>query len=1589
MKGNRFFTAVFLFLSIAAAVMGADLNCYLYLNTCPSGTSMLSLRNDSGAGYHNAHAYDRLDPFEDYYHVCCNSTDNDISADCGTTFLELSDPDNAHVQDPTQDFYPDYDYDACISGNGTVICDVVPDSCPANYECLFSIASGGESNYTNAHVSSCGTYPLQVCCYGNIAPTQTTPILNSTFGTNETWENLTCHNQSTSDYEDDDIKNIFNWYLEGNSLMLVNLPFEGNEGQESKLVQDYSGNGNNGTVSGATWGDDIGYDGFGAYSFDGTDDFIQITTGFGLDTNDDFTIMAWIDFNQSGAIYSQKDSDCSGNSYIWFGFENVKLTGIINGTSGDAIKAQYGVSFSPGSSGWVAMSWNASSETISLYSNGALIANQSGTLTGDTSSNDWVGIGAEQSCSGQIQYKVNGTHKGWFFYDADLPTDQEPGYGTEYTSGQYIQANLSDDSRASYSPTYLDGGNYETTQYKFVPSGSGTAGFTLTWEGYNTLTTSDTGVNIYAYNFDLSQWTLLASTTSQTETTLQATFPADGYVQYGTDEVWITVQSRGVNCYTSWLAGSCGVLPCSSTQRKYTLSYDDPTGCWEGNNYYCQFDLSCGGLSTVVSTSRWFESEQESLEMNGYGHELNFQEEDICQGEYCSMSDEELSHLIDLSVEKGVEYLLDMETFRQERWDDQYNHILLLKDINTVLEREDISMKIEEMLDIYAFENDMINVPGILASLSVIDPRFDERSDPTYKLLEEGIPEETNLAYNNIQLGIIAPYCQRFFQNYSDFDKERVVRYLTRTALDDSPFGNHSHYYRTTHALYYLYMMYLQGCVPYPMVEGAIDAVIYRNKLMSRGFADWYVEGPSVLAMIGKSDRFNRNWVPIILANQDESGGWPVTENFHEISSHPTGLAVIALLGYKKEVIEGKDSMIRFTFQDSLEEGLGNWDKKRYGYKPEAMHTSIDYDGPESIFEQEIRQRIEGSSQADVHNTMYVDYVSLNATTVINPFNGTIDEFMIWNRTLSDMQIAQISNGETDMMFSDETDYADLWQCEITPNDGIDDGPTLQSNDLRIDNDPPTQSQPILNSTFGLNRTTENLTVYNQSTSDPENHPVKNIHRWIKDGSNTAELIAPFEKLFGDEATTAKDYSGNGNNGTVVGAAHSRTGGFDGRGAYRFDGDGDYVNFTELLTDDTATFGGWIYSNDLGCGDYGWCMVMGQDNGAYDGYELYTWDTGVACLDGSAEASTAEIAADEWHHVMCRNNGTDVAIFVDGELKDTTPSSWSPVSSDFVVGGHPWGDDAWWDGYIDDVIVFDTALSDEQIALIAANRTDMMSDGEIIKDEVWKACITPNDGYEDGAENCSNNLTIANTPPGAPTLISPTNGNDTLFWRNVTFEWNESYDIDVEEGVDNLTYDINITPYSCGTERHYYSINGTNYTTPDDLEVNCIFFWQVRAFDGDDYGNWSETWNFTIEPTIIIEQVDTNVSFGEAETGETNDTEDNSPTPFQIRNEGNVHINLSIYALDSLWDAVEINTSHFQYKAGNTSETGSFNWSHTRTATEWTNIPGYNSTTWTYIAGQLGYRPEEDEVETEIRVWVPGGEPPGNKSSILVFTGET
>ena len=549
-------------------------------------------------------------------------------------------------------------------------------------------------------------------------------------------------------------------------------------------------------------------------------------------------------------------------------------------------------------------------------------------------------------------------------------------------------------------------------------------------------------------------------------------------------------------------------------------------------------------------------------------------------------------------------------------------------------------------------------------------------------------------------------------------------------------------------------------------------------------------------------------------------------------------------------------------------------------------------------------------------------------------------------------------------------------------------------------NTAPVILSAILNSTYGTNKTTENLSVYFSGVSDDDGDAVTNITDWRVDGNSIAVLNMPFDSnIYSNETGGIRDYSTYENNGTLGGgnSANSPTWTSSGKigGAYDFDGVNDYVEVPNSpnLTNFTAiSVECWFTAKTLGDGSY-WRHIVDKGWMTEGAYLLYTdkatkqlrW---VLYLDGGQRGvmTNSNLTENTWYHAVGTYDGTKVKLYLNGikQTQETTYSKDSFSNSANLRIAQSTHDHH---GLIDEVRIYNRALSPEQIYQmyldgVAGHNVEMIVSNETTKSETWQVAVTPNDATGDGETVFSNNLTIENSLPTV-TLVSPEDGNVTTN-RTPTFVW-IGYDADGDE----LTYEFNITliPLSLCTDpdRGAIGISDENYTMP--FYLNCLYDngdyyeWSVRASDdgGSIYGEWSGTRKIYINSDIAISLPVDVVNFGSMVTG-TNDTTDDAPEPFLLQNDGNCFVNVTINATN-LWTSVSNPSDYFKYKIDNKSgEEGAFNWLQSKI--NWTQVPSDDEMS----IAKLNWSDAKDVAEIDLNISVPSQEGAGDKSSTVYFT---
>jgi len=286
----------------------------------------------------------------------------------------------------------------------------------------------------------------------------------------------------------------------------------------------------------------------------------------------------------------------------------------------------------------------------------------------------------------------------------------------------------------------------------------------------------------------------------------------------------------------------------------------------------------------------------------------------------------------------------------------------------------------------------------------------------------------------------------------------------------------------------------------------------------------------------------------------------------------------------------------------------------------------------------------------------------------------------------------------------------------------------------------------------------------------------------------------------------------------------------------------------------------------------------------------------------------------------------------------------------------------------------------------------VLDSGNTTKGDIWTCGMKLFDGIDySELVNSTESVTILNSPPPIPTLLSPLDSSTTTN-RLPTFSWGG---VTEDDDGDVVLFELNISCYNLaggvcagsGDDSRFYSgLSSTSYTLLDELKYfidnGDYYNWTVRATDGIDPSDWSQEFRLNVTSLVEISLPNNSVEFGVISPQGNRNTLTNDPIPFLIRNDGNVFVNVTIRATD-LW-AKQANPSvYYQYKVDeNPLEPNSFNSLLSRIL--FRNMP-LDSSPELAIA-ELNYSDSTDSVEIDINITVPFDEPADVRSSTVTFT---
>jgi hypothetical protein len=281
-----------------------------------------------------------------------------------------------------------------------------------------------------------------------------------------------------------------------------------------------------------------------------------------------------------------------------------------------------------------------------------------------------------------------------------------------------------------------------------------------------------------------------------------------------------------------------------------------------------------------------------------------------------------------------------------------------------------------------------------------------------------------------------------------------------------------------------------------------------------------------------------------------------------------------------------------------------------------------------------------------------------------------------------------------------------------------------------------------------------------QNITDGDGFSLTMIDAGGGDRYGSDEGLVAHWKFDDDPGSSIAIDSAGTNNGTLNGDATWTTGRID--GALSFDGDGDYVAVAAIapLTGDTLTVQAWIRLDEF-AGATNPILTQYKQLMTHEGYYFYVSDdrpTFYVIKGFSTRQATSPetINADQWYHVAGTNDGTELKLYVDGQLKASVSSSGFTGVDENAYIGHKYNFSLYYTGLIDDVRIYERAVSEDEFQDIAdpIERWNW-------KDS-WRASV-----YRNGSPGWDDSGILPN--PGAVVI------NEVMSHSNAGPDWIELY----------------------------------------------------------------------------------------------------------------------------------------------------------------------------------------------------------------------
>lgn len=453
-------------------------------------------------------------------------------------------------------------------------------------------------------------------------------------------------------------------------------------------------------------------------------------------------------------------------------------------------------------------------------------------------------------------------------------------------------------------------------------------------------------------------------------------------------------------------------------------------------------------------------------------------------------------------------------------------------------------------------------------------------------------------------------------------------------------------------------------------------------------------------------------------------------------------------------------------------------------------------------------------------------------------FNGSIDEVMIFNTSLTSQQVLDIYNNQSARFKNPGTQEFKQFNFTVGNNTV-----NVSSNNI----------QRLYGSNLSLRLGYWNVANgYNNSDSGLAGY-------WHYDNQGSA----------GENSTLAYDWSGNGNNGTAFNGA-SVTSNSVYLNAFKFDGVNDYINssgngisganvnsstFTWVYISGTSLSGAFVH---LGTNNNGFSFGVGGTTYANKGNDVIILIDLVRWIDTNKPIGTG------WHQVGVVMNTTGIPmVYIDGIYKGSFAGTGANAPNNQIIIGGDLTAGRYFNGSLDEVMVFNRTLSNEEIKQlyikgranwqytdyqnVSSSNNSFSIDStstNILPEYQFLAGTSTNTFYSPVLESNIDFDFYTSLPADASpvvTLSKPSN-NYGQKQGEVIFECNMTDDSNLQ----------NVTLYVWNSSGGVIFTNFTNVTGLTNVSVSNYTFafdnvtqWNCLAYDNGTNSAWADS-NFTL-----------------------------------------------------------------------------------------------------------------------------------------------